>query len=241
MSDTSYRFYIGDVNKEDLIEIARRPRTSGFKIVLRWILAAFFCFGMFVVVIRGVQPELTPEQIVRLETYQGAQEARRIFNLNSVKMNSALPEVVPVRRDVAGSTDVAREKESAVLAGVLVERHLPEIEVPAVAVSIELPLSTTRVVSSKVVSEFIPERPGSRKLSEFGVVEPRMLPIYSVVVESVELREAPSLVSRVVKSVSRADTVTLFTSDGKWVEVAVNDGSGVTGYVPRSAIVALEP
>jgi hypothetical protein len=228
VSDNSYRIDTGDVNRHDLAEAARRPKTSRLAGVLRLAMVVCGCVLLAVVLIRGAQPELTPEEIVQLESYEGQQEARRIFNLNSAKQQSiaALRSTAPKAQE---------DKNSRVA-----EVALPPAEVPAVGAAVTLPVPQSAAPSGMAADQYAATGTGVSGSSERPVESPRILPIYSVTAESAGLHESPSQSAPTLKTVSKNDTVTLFNNVGDWAEVAVNDGSGVTGYVRRAAISILQ-
>lgn len=232
MSDKRHDFYTGDVCREDLIEISRRPTNYRLKTFAQWAFFTCICFALAVLLIRGSQPELTPLQIVQLDGYQGAQQVRTIFNLKSRTREPGLTGRLEPAIEIAESENELNRTPVVAAAG----RGLGgSIEVPASAFNrVELPAPTQ-------VGQIMPWPVAPLKMTEDERVESRLLPVFSVIVDRVELREAPSSASRVVMSVARMETVTLFSTQGEWVEVAANDGSGQTGFVPKSAIVALEP
>lgn len=236
--------------------------------VLQGLFVIAVCVALGIILVRGSQPALTPEQIVQQESYQGEQQARRIFNLNSARKEAiALTRTVPelvAKDDADADREVFEPATAAVADGLtgsaiadeknekILTSALPPVnsaEVPAVSVPSEqadgfkrepVELSSENLnVEQSVVESPTPTSPVSNPVPDDE--EPRMLPVYRIRGNQLRIYASASESSRAVATISSDDTVTLFSTDGDWAEVAANDGSGITGYVRRSAITALKP
>ncbi|MEM7259520.1 MAG: hypothetical protein AAF404_19265 [Pseudomonadota bacterium] len=228
-------------------------------VVLQWLFVVAVFVALGVVLIRGSQPALTPEQIVQQDSYQGEQEARRIFNLNSARK-----EAIELTRSVtelpADDTQTDRQSSESVASVTKAEpaadisatvavnaddenakATLRSAEVPAVAISAEEPA----VEPQATVITAEPEPAGQPMVVPAGETDvvtdnsPKMLPIYAIVGPQIRIYESPDESAPAVATVAADNTVTLFSTEGAWAEVAANDGSGVTGYVRRSQITEI--
>jgi len=237
--DSTDQRFTGEVRREDLAEAPRRIKGSKAAGVVKWALIAVVCLVLLILLVRGLQPAMTPEQIVQHESYEGEQPARRIFNLNSARQEENEAQVpssqpranTPQSESATATEQVAKVAEDE---GNRVSGE-PGTVVPAV--------SSTDDQSSTPEAEPVPERVRvvlEAPVSEEAQGTPRMLPSYAVVGDNVPIYERPARSARIIASVAGDSTVTVFNSDGAWAQVAANDGSGVTGYVQRSSITEIE-
>ncbi len=241
--DRHNRFYTGDVSDEDMAEAPRRSKDSTVTSVVRAValIAALLLLGA--VLIRGSQPAMTPEQIVQQQDYEGEQSARRIFNLYSLKQERA-------RRDVARAEN-AQSEAVASAANNKAAKSQPE-ESEAVIVVANQPAGSnpagsnyekarlSRDIPAPVISKVVPRVEPVTTTAQPQSSVPRILPLYTLRGESVVLRESPAYSARQFTVIRGAQTVTLFETEGDWAQVAANDGSGRTGYVPRADLVPAE-
>lgn len=96
---------------EDFLEVPPKLRSKPWSPVLAGICVALAVLLLATLLIRGSLPEMSPEQIVAMDGYQGEQPPRRIFNLDS--LNDTLKEsVVKGAESAAGSTSAVPQKGS---------------------------------------------------------------------------------------------------------------------------------
>ncbi len=241
MAESNDRFYSGDVSNEDMAEAPRRQKESAGKTVVQGIAVVVALLCLAVILIRGSQPAMTPEQIVQQQDYEGEQRARRIFNLYSLKQDRA-------RRDVERTEIVAQGEAAERATGTVVTaKSLASDEQDELPQAASSPKSyekaeLSREVPAQVISQ-VQASPTQRVASVEPVEtrsEPKVLPVYSLKSESAILRESPEFGARQIVTISGEQTVTLFDTTGVWAQVAANDGSGRTGYILRSELISPE-
>ena len=242
MVDRHIRLYTGDVSDADLAEAPRRSKDSTAKAVVRAValIAALVVLGA--VLIRGSQPAMTPEQIVQQQDYEGEQSARRIFNLYSLKQERARRDVARAENTQAAAvasksnSDMATRQPGRSDAVNVVNKQAAVSGVVAAGSNYEK-AQLSREITAPVVSKVIPSVEPGIATEQAQSNAQRVLPVYALRGEFVALRESPSYNARQVLAIRGAQTVTLFDTDGDWAQVAANDGSGQTGYVPRADLV----
>ncbi len=246
MAEFQNRFYTGDVSDEDMAEAPRRYKDSTAGTAVRAIVVTIALLALTVLLIRGTRPAMTPEQIVQQQDYEGEQSARRIFNLYSLKQERARREVARAEMEVQAASSVSAESAENPLS----ERSEMSTQSVSADKSVLRTSSTyekaqlTRDVPAQVISKIIAE-PEVNALPEISpqqapVSGPRILPLYTLKNASAVLRESPSFNASQIAVIRTAQTVTLFETTGDWAQVAANDGSGRTGYVPRADLVPVE-
>ena len=242
MAEFNDRFNTGGVNNDDMAEAPRRQKESASKTVAQVaaVVVALLCLA--VVLIRGRQPALTPEQIVQQQDYEGEQRARRIFNLYSLKQDRA-------RRDVARVEAEAQSASANQASSTIVTSPPRQHSNDSVVENATIVASAnnyekaelSREVPVQVISQIV--APSPQPVVDIELVEtpsePRVLPVYSLKNTAV-LRESPVFGAAQLATISDIQTVTLFETNGDWAQVAANDGSGRTGYVLRSELVLPE-
>lgn len=81
------------LDSEDFQEAPSVVRSKGYHPVIIGVAGAFFGLLLAVVLIRGSMPEMTPEQIVAMDGYEGRQPPRYIFNLDSLDAGNRVASV----------------------------------------------------------------------------------------------------------------------------------------------------
>lgn len=231
MPDFNRRLYIGEVDEDDLKEVTHRSRYSNVKIIGKCLLLLCASLLLVIMLVRGVQPELTPEQIVQLKSYGEERSLHQTFHVTSAQTGDTTYRQL-MQRDRAIAEGYTHAE-----GGRVIGEHTNRTEVPAVASAKKLPLPAA-MASPNEISD-------SRRLYQPKIVPDlqtiKVLPLYAVLADKVAIRKLPSPEATVLKIVSKHDRVTLFSTDGKWAQVAANDGTGVTGYLLQSSIVSVTP
>jgi hypothetical protein len=250
---------------EDLQEAPTLPRTQKVHPVLVGVVGSVVCLALAVMFIRGSLPEMTPEQIVAMEGYQGQQPPRYIFNIDSIESAPAAQgpreePVVAAARDVVvqsasvgvPKTDTAEATSTnsgtnttegdSVNALLAIETEEPRdswaleiVEVPASPIIVG---KDAQEVSAPIVEEF-DYRKLNRKPSD-NTSAIRVLPVLTVNTDNTLMRAKPSESAEVTLVMARGASVTAFEQSGVWVHVGANDGSSTTGYIHQSNIAAAD-
>ena len=233
MSEAKQRFYSGDVTADDFREVSRLSRgRSRVRKWLRWTAAIFACVPLGAAFVFGSRPALSPQEIVQSDTYQGKQQPRRIFNLNSVRTQTSeqlRPRVTVSENLKEAAPDLPPLNETAAVVS-------SNTEVPAAAGD-GAPVMTGRKIPEDVIVRIASSQKSAVKQPASSS---RMLPLYIVIAQNVKIRRQPAQDSPSVKLLEQGAAVTLFSETGDWAQVAANDGSGTTGYVRSTSIRRLE-
>ncbi|OED39264.1 hypothetical protein AB833_17240 [Chromatiales bacterium (ex Bugula neritina AB1)] len=235
-----------DIDFEDLEEVPRRVRESRVKAGIIGVFSFVFLLALTIILIRGSMPDMTPEQIVQMQGYEGQQAPRHIFNLYSLKQQresasaasggSVLPresrvidsdaEVVVLNsqplsaetgRTAAGDENNASENSPGGLEAAVEPAVLYE--------GAEL----ARVPDIRLIRHI--DAAGKTNDNSEESVQLGALPVLIVKGDQSLLRSGPSRQKDVLKTLSKGDTITVFNHEGDWVYVGTNDGSSIVGYM----------
>ncbi len=230
-----YRFPEEEVNHADLAEAPRRERESKAKSIGIGVVVSLVLLGLAVLMIFGSQPALTPEEIVGREDYEGQQPARHIFNLYSLKQDQLRREAERAKEAVTTNaempfTPVNLEKTSEMPASAGGFHPRTEPVTGPNYVKSELTRTPVSVVGA-VTRQVSPAKPSPESGSS-GTV----LPVYIIKGSQTNMRSLPTTDAPILQVLDKGQTVTVFDETSEWVQVAVNDGSGISGYIHKSLL-----
>lgn len=205
MASVGDRFYNEDVGYADMVELPRRKPESKARSFLIGVAVSIIAVAVAIVLVRGSLPEMTPEQIVQLEDYQGQQPPRHIFNLYSLKQEQQRV-----------------ERKKAEIASKQVTEAVDDTAVPAPRVAVaERKVPATVVTETDVTGG--PARQVSNPVAQGGMTDARRSEIRAslkpgaVVSEAAQSRGvasvAPAVNASVVAASSKADVVSQSTSE----------------------------
>lgn len=236
---------------EDLQEAPTLPRTQKVHPVLVGVVGSVVGLALAVMFIRGSLPEMTPEQIVAMEGYEGQQPPRHIFNLDSIDsaQNAQSQRKVPI---VAAAQEVVVQPASMgavkatepVNALLTIETEEPKdswaleiVEVPASPIIVG---KDAQEVSAPIVEEFDYRKLNRKPSDSNNTSAIRVLPVLTVNTDNALMRAEPSVDAEVTLVMARGASVTAFEQSGAWVHVGANDGSSTTGYIHQSNIAVAD-
>lgn len=243
MPSSEYRFQGEDVGYADMAEAPRRERESKVKAVGIGIVVSLTLLFLTGLMIFGSQPALTPEEIVGRNDYEGEQPARHIFNLYSLKQDQQKQEAERAKQAAMANTreksisakplKTAEMPASAVVSNVKVmPRPQPVVEQNYVKAELSrTPASVISAVTPKASSSDLKRGPAP------GAENPvTVLPVYTIKGNQTNMRSLPTTDAPILQILNKGQAVTVFDENGEWVQIAVNDGSGISGYVHQSLL-----
>ncbi len=126
-------------DSEDFQEAPHMPRDRGYHPIVLGVGGALLGLILAIVFISGSLPEMSPEQIVAMEGYQGEQPPRYIFNLDSLGGSNALPSAasisVPGAALSSASSELSGVGSSHASNALLKDAHLEDEGSAAVAIA----------------------------------------------------------------------------------------------------------
>ncbi len=244
-----------DIDYEDLQEVPRRVRESKIRLVVITVMSVVCLLAFLIILVRGSMPELTPEQIVQLDGYEGQQAPRYIFNLYSLKQQqaneeTALPKaapqvesVVPVAVAVSSAEPVAEPADAVIESTEIrvaplgaAQQAEPAAVIDSNPVTVYEIAELTRDPGRQVIGRVDAVSRKNNPTEQGAVIE--VLPVLSVVGDQSLLRSGPSREADIVTTLAKGDTITVFDNQGEWSYVGTNDGSSTIGYMHNSLLEA---
>ena len=234
-----YRFPEEEVNHADLAEAPRRERESKAKSIGIGVVVSLVLLGLAVLMIFGSQPALTPEEIVGREDYEGQQPARHIFNLYSLKQDQLRREAERAKEAVTTNAEmpfipVNQDKKTSEMPASAGGSRPRSVSGPSYVKS-ELTRTPVSVVGA-VTRQVSPAKASPAKASPEPGSSVTVLPVYTIKGSQTNMRSLPTTDAPILQILDKGQTVTVFDETSEWVQVAVNDGSGISGYIHQSLL-----
>lgn len=144
---------------QDLQEAPLVPRSQRFHPVLVGVGGALFGVLLAVILIRGSMPEMSPQQIVAMEGYQGKQPPIHIFNLESRAATNKLAGAVSEEHNANSNGQVVSANNASAGGGNTKAVSRGPVVQLASASAAELPLQSSTVEPAAVLLAIRTEEP----------------------------------------------------------------------------------
>lgn len=207
-----------DIDSSDLIDNSNTaPASKLGKYLSRIALLLLIPIGVVALVL-GSLPEMSPAQIVGMEGYVSRHEsATREIEVSPPRVASLLS---PQATDSAGETPLREE--------------------PIAGFDTREPLTSPATDQPEAVIELreIAAAQPAEKSAQAGQAtgDNASYPVLRVKRQYSNVRSDPSLTADIITSLELGSMVTVFDRRGDWLQVGVNDGSSVTGYIHKSLL-----
>lgn len=155
-----------DINQRDLSEAPRLAKDKQSYGSVVGIVCAVLLFG--VLLILGSQPELTPEEIIAMEGYEGEQPTRHIFNLQSMEESEATSNSARVPEPVVTNSDTGEQVVASIAA--------PNVTEAATVSAVKTPVEKPVIPEA----ELLPAE-------ESAIPEAELLPVEEPIIPEAEL------------------------------------------------------
>ena len=212
-------------NDQDLLDIERGKNSTIMRTIAGIAGVASF-LGLVGFLALSSTPDLSPEEIIAMEGYEGEQRKKTPYNLASFHdcnagpdcNNTALLESDPTTatRTTGDTTEIVNSSNE----GNIVVREIVQ-EIPATT-------STANTVSdSSLTSVPVISSDDFSAVSDSGLV---------VLQQWSNVRGTPGINGSILTSLAQGTNVTKIGEVGNWVEVETNGRRQVTGYMHRSTV-----
>jgi len=203
-----------DIDAGDLRDRRDAPPTGSLRKKLFTVTALVLAPLLLLLFVLGSLPDLRPEDIVRMDGYAGR------------------PEAPPVADFKVASQPVA---ETSPQTRQLVEVPISGLPLVSATAESEEPVQKIELREIAAVQEIIEKEP---PVETFDASEGVVVELVSLQVKTQysNVRSGPSTDNRILTSLSTGAVVSVFGRDGDWLEVGLNDGSAITGYMHKSLL-----
>ncbi len=200
-----------DIDPSDLVDSVNTQQPARFS---KWALGAAFALGIPLVafaLVLGSLPEMSPAEIVQMEGYAGRAQASSGQEVAQASEQAALQEV-----EIEGFELAPADPVEPVVSAVVEDSSFREIAAATQAVEKSLNAAVT-------------------------APDTENYPVLQVKKQYSNVRSGPSTGDSIITSLEVGSTVTVFNRSGNWLQVGLNDGSAVTGYIHKSLLGIVSP
>lgn len=196
------------VYADDLMDCPQKP--PGFQIPKPLVVISAACFfvGLGAALIHSSKPDLTAYDIVKMESYDGIQQAPAIFNLTNLE-------------ECASQSDCIKESLNASKADIAEYTQITSAirEIPAANT---IAAEESRTISFDTVDTVVSVAPGPEQLQ--------------VQAQWSNVRAAPDMSGSIVTSLAKGTVISVLSSSGNWYEIRATNDQQHRGFMHRSTV-----